>query len=300
MTGVRWAFKPEILTIPLAKLLPTKALAADLQFASKFRTILASVREVGIVEPLAVYPQEGENEDIYILLDGHMRLEALKILNSTAAPCLVATDDEAFTYNRQITRLSAIQEHRMILTAIERGVPRERIAAALEVDVDRIRERQNLLKGIAPEVAEMLKNKMANRSIFAVLRKMKPMRQIEAAEMMIAANIYSLKYVEMIYATTRPEQLEPLKGRQKIHGIAPSDLARMEREMEKLNADYKEVEDTHGETMLTLVVAKGYISRLLGNANVLDYLKRYHNELTDGLFSTMEGIATDARRIERE
>jgi hypothetical protein len=34
----------------------------------------------------------------------------------------VSTDDEAFTYNKRISRIAPIQEHRMILKAIERGV----------------------------------------------------------------------------------------------------------------------------------------------------------------------------------
>jgi len=31
---------------------------------------------------------------------------------------LISTDDEAFTYNKRISRLSAVQEHRMIAKAI--------------------------------------------------------------------------------------------------------------------------------------------------------------------------------------
>ena len=49
--------------------------------------------------------------------------------------CLVSTDDEAFTYNKRVNRIAIIQEHRMILKAIERGVPEERIAKALNIDV---------------------------------------------------------------------------------------------------------------------------------------------------------------------
>jgi hypothetical protein len=51
-----------------------------------------------------------------------LRLEALKELGETETLCLIATDDEAFTYNNRINRLAIIQEHKMILKAIERGV----------------------------------------------------------------------------------------------------------------------------------------------------------------------------------
>jgi hypothetical protein len=47
---------------------------------------------------------------------------ALKQLGFDKVPCLVATDDESYTYNNRINRLSSIQEHLMIRRAVERGV----------------------------------------------------------------------------------------------------------------------------------------------------------------------------------
>ena len=301
MTKVRCAFEDQTLELALDCLMPTKKLGRDVRKTPKYKAVLASTREVGVIEPLAVFPESGADADgRYLLLDGHIRLEVLRELGASVATCLVSRDDEAFTYNRQINRLSAIQEHNMILKAIARGVPPERIAAALEVDVERIRSRQRLLDGIAPEVAEMLKDRMVNQGVFPVLRKMKPIRQIEAAEMMVSSNRFTLSYARMILATTRPEQLAAAKSRPKVVGVAPEDLARMEREMEKLNVDYRAVEDSHGDTMITLVVAKGYINRLLGNPAIADYMRRFHGELADGLASTMEAIATDARTPQRE
>ncbi len=61
---------------------------------------------------------------------------------------------------------------------------------------------------------------------------------------------------------------------------SPENNARMEREMEKLYQDYKAVEDTLGETMLVLVVAKGYVARLLRNEAIFAYLRRHYDDLT--------------------
>jgi hypothetical protein len=36
----------------------------------------------------------------------------------------LARDDEAFTYNKRVNRLSIVQEHFMILRAIDRGCPK--------------------------------------------------------------------------------------------------------------------------------------------------------------------------------
>ena len=59
-------------------------------------------------------------------------------------------------------------------------------------------------------------------------------------------------------------------------------------------------EETLGENMLTLVVAKGYVSRLLHNKTVGDYLKRHHSELSTELKEVIDAISADARSTERE
>jgi hypothetical protein len=302
MATTHHAFEPRTLRLPVSAILPTKQLSKNITQTAKFQTILVSIRELGIVEPLAVYPENldaGTNVR-YILLDGHMRFRALVELGVVDAICIIATDDEGFTYNRQINRISAIQEHRMILAAIKKGVSPERIAQVLNVNVDRIRQRQHLLDGIAPEVVTLLKDKMVGQVVFTSLRKMKPMRQIEAAEMMIAANRFTGTYAEMILATTRTELLVDGKKIRRSEDVKPEDIARMEREMEKLHQDYVIAEDEVGETMLTLVVAKGYIARLLRNEAISSYLSRRHHDIFEGISGVMDAIASDARVPEKE
>ena len=115
-------------------------------------------------------------------------------LGQTEVECLVSTDDEAFTYNKRISRLSAIQEHRMIAKAIERSVPRDKIARALNINVRSIARKEQLLDGICEEAISLLKDKMCPLAVFDVLRKMNPLRQIEAAELLINANNFSVSY----------------------------------------------------------------------------------------------------------
>jgi RepB plasmid partitioning protein/ParB-like nuclease domain len=296
MSGVRRSFEGGTILLPLDRILPTRQVSKTVRLTPKYRTILASIREVGIIEPLAVHPEQARagKDGHYVLLDGHLRLEALKELGSNEAVCLVSTDDEGFTYNKRISRLSAVQEHLMILRAIEKGLAPERIAQALNVNVDRIRERQRLLEGIAPEVVEMLKDRMVGQKIFAYLRKMKPMRQIAAAEMMISANHCTEKYARMILVTSKPDDLvEPTKAKPTA-GVSPEDIARMEREMEKLQRDYRLIEDNYGDNMLTLVVAKGFVGKLLANPEIATHLDKHHGDLVAELRKVVEAVAADA------
>ena len=47
----------------------------------------------------------------------------------TTADCILSREDEGFTYNARVSRITPIQEHRMIVKAVNQGVPPERIAA---------------------------------------------------------------------------------------------------------------------------------------------------------------------------
>ena len=167
---VRVGFNTLGVTIPVSKILPVKQLKPIVKASQKYRQILSSVREVGIIEPLIVFPQNG-NSGTYLLLDGHVRLQVLKDLGQTHAPCLIAIDDEAYTYNKRVSRIATVQEHVMILKAIKSGVSEERIAKVLNVDVASIRQKRDLLEGICKEAAEILKTRQMSHLVFGLLQK---------------------------------------------------------------------------------------------------------------------------------
>ena len=85
----------------------------------------------------------------------------------------------------------------------------------------------------------------------------------------------------------------------KLEGVSAEDIARMEREMERLNRDYRAVEGSLGDTMLALVVARGYVSKLFRNEAISDFLDRHHPELAFELRSIIEAVGGDARMLDR-
>ena len=272
------AFEPESVYVELASILPVKLLPKCIKKTRKYRQIAASIQEVGIIE-LPVVARERNGTGKFLMLDGHLRIEVLKELGVGGVACLVATDDEAFTYNKRINRLATIQEHRMILKTIEGGVSEKRIAKALDVNVSNIRHKRRLLEGISPEVAELLKDKHCPTNTFYSLRKMKPVRQIEVAELMIAMDNYSVSYAKAMFAATPQDQLIDAGKPKSFKGISAEQIARMETEMAKLQREMKVIEDSYGPDHLNLVLARGYLVSLLGNDEVVRYLAQNHREI---------------------
>lgn len=291
--SVKMAFDPIGITIPVNQILPLKQVKPYIKKSTKYKQIAASIKEIGIIEHLIVYKQNGGNKN-YLLLDGHLRLEALKELGQSEVQCLISTDDEAFTYNHKINRLSSIQEHFMILRAIEKGVSEDRIAKALNVDIYKIRQKRNLLNGICQEAVELLKDKHITPNTFRVLKKMMPFRQVEVVELMIASHNYTVPYAKALFAATPQNQLRDKDKPKKIEGVSPEEIARMEREMKNLERDFKLVKDSYGQNVLILVQARSYLSKLHNNAAVIRYLSQNYPETLSEFQKIVEATSLES------
>jgi hypothetical protein len=271
------AFEEATLRIAIGDILPLREVAQNVRKSVKYRQIAASIYEVGVIEPPVVV-RDSRDRAIFQLLDGHLRVDILRERGDEAVVCLIATDDEAFTYNRRVSRIATIQEHKMILNAVRKGVSEERLARALNVNIANIRTKRNLLVGICDEAADLLRDKHIPMNAFTELRKLKPMRQIVAAEMMIAMNRYSTGYAKSIVVGTPDDQLVNVKQKA-VAGLTDEQIAIMERESVDLDREFKLIEQSYGSDHLDLVLAVGYVSRLLGNARVVRHLAQHHANL---------------------
>jgi ParB-like chromosome segregation protein Spo0J len=289
--SVRAAFESRLLVIPVSDILPMRRLADKVIASVKYRRIARAVAEVGVIEPLVVARPKGDGP--WMLLDGHVRLAILRDLGETEVRCLVANDDEAFTYNRRVNRLATIQEHYMIVRALERGVSEEKLARALDVDVKAIKRRRSLLAGVCPEVVDLLKDRSVNPVTFDVLKRMRPMRQVEAAELMLSVNNFTSAYAKALLAATRQSDLMRPDKPKRVGGMTPEQMARMEREMASLTQDFKALESSYGDDVLHLVIASGYLARLVNNPEIERYLRARHPEIIDEFVAIISAASLD-------
>lgn len=287
MSDPKISFKLERLTLSLDVILPIRQLKDPESSITRYSTIRASIREIGVIEPLMVYPQKGRS-GYYLLLDGHLRYYALRELKVETVECLISTEDESFTYNAKISRVSPIQEHAMIMKAVKNGVTPERIAAALNLSLKSVRSNMNLLDGIHEEAIYLLKDKQISPSAIRILKHVKAMRQIEIAELMVSTNTYAKPYVSALLLGTPPDQLVNPGKPKKVPGMTPEEIARLEQEMEILERDFKAIEETYGENMLNLTLARGYVKKLLDNSKVVRFLTSKHPDI----FTEFETVAT--------
>lgn len=113
----------------------------------------------------------------------------------------------------------------------------------------------------------MLKDTPGSVKVFDILRQMTAVRQIEATDLMIGQNNFSIMFARSIRAATPENQLAAVRKGKRTGVSTPSSqqIARMERELAALQAQVKSVEDTYGIDNLHLTMARGYLVKLLAN-----------------------------------
>jgi len=286
MNEMKVGFELQKLELPMDAILPVRIIKNPHNL-NRFKAIVESMREVGLVEPLMVHPLR-DQPDKYLIVDGHLRHLALKQLGKTTAECIIANDDECFTYNARISRLPPIQCHKMIVKAVRNGVKPERIALALNMPLKVVRGLITLLDGINEEAADLLRDKNIYPKTIWLLKKVTGLRQIEIAEFMVSTNNFTTGYADaLILGTPKDQLVQPTKRKVKS-GLSPAEVARMEHEMESLQRDFKSVEATYTANMMSLTISRTYIKKLLENAQIIRFLNANHAEI----FSEFEAIAT--------
>ncbi len=181
-----------------------------------------------------------------------------------------------------MNHINVVEEHRMIIKSLAK-VSIEKLSAALGISVDAIKDKANVMNGIDPSVIAKLSDKPIPKATFDVLRKMKPIRQIEAVGTMINFDNYSKKFAMSILDAT-PSSMIVNKGKNTPYKKdIKKTILRLEQEMATTSEETKKLQTEYGSDMLKFVIIQSYINKLLGNSKVLHWFLEnevdYLNEL---------------------
>ena len=276
---IKQGFQEKLIELAVEELFPTKTISITARKCRKYSQVISSIREVGLIEAPVVAPFKKEKG--YLLLDGHVRIMALKELGVERVFCLISTDDETYTYNKYINRLTAIQEHHMIVKAVQSGVSEEKLARALNLDIGTIRNKKNLLEGICPEAVELLKDKAVPEPVFKVLRKMLAPRQVIVAMLMNDQNKFNSNYAKALLEATPSHQLVNRGKPKKETPAILARQARLEEESLALSTEIGSLKEQYGTAMIDMTSMQAYLKRLIRNEAVAKYLRDFNESFYD-------------------
>src|SRR6185312_14173696 len=258
----------EGLDIPLIRLRPLRERKVSKR---EFNRILSSIKVVGLIEPLVVYP-EGDD---YVILDGVQRYRALLELSVEIAPCILGRQREAFTGNRMVNRVSPVQEHRMIEKSLEE-VDEASIAAALGISTISHRMKKTLLKRLHPDVAAAFDQGKINRVCAREFTHVRPPRQKEIFDAMEGYKDYSTAFVRTLVVKSPPHQRDPNRRKNNPWDKTTqrkNDLLKQLADAEQKHDFYSRLYKQYTIDLLRMAI---YARTLLTNTQVREYLERIH------------------------
>ncbi|OON34651.1 plasmid partitioning protein [Izhakiella australiensis] len=284
---IKCCFSENTLSLNISELLPTKKLLINYESSEKFLQIKCTLKSIGLIEPILVYIDSVTNE--IKILDGHMRIEALKELGETKVECLVSTIYDTYTPNKKVNQVTIIQIQKMLKEAIKAGVPIELLSASLNISVDSLKGRISVLDGISPQVVEILNDKVVPKATFLALKKMVPLRQLECANLMIRFDNFSKNFSHSLLQSSPKETLIESKNTKGNHKTAQRKMIdRLEKEMAHVHVDADKLKENYGSTSLKLTIVISHIKTLLENQALFRWLHKHKPELLNELIKISE------------
>jgi len=118
---------------------------------------------------------------------------------------------------------------------------------------------------------------------------------------MLASQSITVAHAEALLKATPPEQRADFKEQEKEKKAAPIEqLVKLEKEMSQVQDQYKEAESNYGSDLLNLMVAKGYLTKLLENPAVKSYVNKNEPEILSHFELVVNTTSMEEALSERE
>ena len=269
--------------VPIGRLRPLRDRKIS---AREYGRILASIKAIGLIEPLIIYAEQ----DDYVILDGVQRYKVLLEIGVTVVPCILGQQREAFTGNRMVNRVSPLQEHRMIEKSLEE-LDEKTIAAALGLQGIAYRLKKTLLKNLHPDVAAAFDQGKLTRVCARELTYVKPSRQKEILSAMEGYHDYGIAFARTQVLKT-PVQLREGRSRKNTPWDKSTqrrgELLKRLTEAEQKHDFYSRLYKQYTVDLLRLAI---FARSLLTNTRVRKYLDSHYTLLVQ----QFEAVIADAR-----
>lgn len=259
--------------VELDKLRPLNPREINLTANPGFRKILASTKAIGLIEPLNVYADKGT----FIILDGFLRYAACKELGVKTVPCIVCKVNQAYTYNRNVNRLSAYQEIRMLRKSLE-TLEEKVIATTLGITSLQHRLTPSLAKHLHSNVLTAFHENIVGRSCALEFTNVCHERQLEILAEMKRVEDYSTSFCRTLVIQTSASRRTKRNGKKawtEDDEKKKNMVVRLEH-AEKQHDFYAQLYRQYTTDLMKLVF---YVRKMLANTKVATHLQNHHDEI---------------------
>lgn len=258
--------------VPIENLVPLHERSAH---EGGYKKILASVRAIGLIEPLQVYP-EGEK---YVILDGTLRYRACLELKIPVVPCMIRPTKEAYTYNRMVNHLSPFEGSRMIRQSqgtLDPGT----IAKTLGLASIKHRMIENLRAKLHPDIIQAFERRSVPLRFSArELAFVKPEYQEVILRELEKTGEFSPAFIRALVLRA-PEPMRVLTGKRKNpwnRGVEhKKELAAKLEQVDRQHDFYTKLYRDYVTDLLKLCI---YVRKLVNEKRIRAFIEARHPEI---------------------
>ncbi|TET34901.1 MAG: hypothetical protein E3J72_12255 [Planctomycetota bacterium] len=280
--------------IAIENLVPLRVRDINLKSHAGFARIVATIKAVGLVEPVCVYKKNGK----YSILDGYLRFKAFEKLGVRKVPCRVFSNKknkETYTWNKKVSRISAVQENRMLQKALK-TVAEPAISGTFGLRSIKYRLAATVIKQLHLKVIKVLDDNFMSRKCAAEFTYVKPKRQLQILREMQKNNDYSRSFARALVIKTPESLRNGEKKKRKPWTQDPTKGKELVAKLEEAQKSHDFYTTTYHRYSTDLLKTCSYVGKLITSKKVKKYLK---DKFPDVL-ACFEKIVleTDGRKID--
>jgi len=262
--------------VDIEKLVPLKERDINLRKHRGYKRILSSISTIGLIEPLCVYK---ENSD-YIILDGFLRYKALQQLGAKTAPCIIYSTKEAYTFNRMINKLSAVQESRMLRESLKK-IDQNTVADVFGIKSIQYRLGTDLLSQLDQKIISAVDKSVMSRRCAKELTYVKRPRQIEILQEMEKSEDHSISFARAMVIKTPAGMRNKTKKDKKPWHENSERKQMLVSKLEGVQKRYDFYTNLYRQYSADLLKLYIYVRKLITNDRVRTYLDINYPEILE-------------------
>ena len=260
--------------IPIDMLEPLKEREINLKTHRGYRKIVSTIQTVGLIEPLCVFKENGS----YIILDGYLRYKAFQQLGIEMVPCQIKQSKEAYTYNRMVNNLSAVQQSRMLRQSLE-TIDKKKIEEAFGIKSIDYRLASTILKQLHPDVIKVVDKDTMTRRCATELTNVNQDRQLQILKEMNRTKDYSISFARALVVKTPPEMRSRSKKQKKPWTTNLEKKKQLVEKLEEIEKRYDFYSNLYRQYSADLLKLTVYTRKLITNDRIREHIENNFPEI---------------------
>jgi ParB family chromosome partitioning protein len=262
--------------VAIEKLVPLTERVINFKSHSGFKKILASIMAIGLIEPLAVYKENGR----FVILDGFLRFKACQQLGLKTIPCMCYRDKEAYTFNKMVSTLSASQQSRMLRKSL-RTIDESTIAKVFGIKSINSYLGNKILSDLHPKAINALDKEQINKHVAKELTYVTPDRQLQIVTEMEKNNDYSISLCRALIIKTPQSQRNTKKAHKRAWTQDSQKKQELVKKLESVGKRYDFYSSLYRQYATDLIKICVYIRKIITNDHIKTYLSTKNSEILE-------------------